>query len=263
MGTLIEKYKKILICENEINECNGILEKLKENNFNVTVSPKDGEEVLKYINERHPSIVICDAHMPNKDAILVMRQAMKYSSDTPKFIIITSSGSIELERVLFSEGANYLVLRPYTTDSLINAIKVVSKQIKDVNKPPTKEHTLEEKITNIIHRIGVPAHIKGYHYLRKGIMLCVENSSILKSVTKELYPAIAEYFKSTPSRVERAIRHAIEVAWDRGDIEILNSYFGYTIHNGRGKPTNSEFIAMISDKIKLERNSSVVMNIAI
>ena len=253
--------KKILVCKNCIEECNGLLENLKDIGFNVIISPRDGDEIVKYINEKHPLVVVCEALMPNKDAIAVMKKFKDYE-DSPKFIVISSSNNMFLERELMDGGASYLVLKPFSVSSLINIIEKVTKKIKDISTPKNKEHTLEEKITNMIHQIGVPAHIKGYHYLRKGIMLCVENDSMLSSVTKALYPEIAKFFQTTPSRVERAIRHAIEVAWDRGDIEVLNSYFGYTIHNGRGKPTNSEFIAMISDKIKLERNS-LKINIAI
>ena len=115
---------------------------------------------------------------------------------------------------------------------------------------------LEVKVTEMLHQIGVPAHIKGYHYLRNSIIRSVENPDIINAVTKQLYPAVAKNFSTTSSRVERAIRHAIEVAWDRGDVDVLNSYFGYTIHNGRGKPTNSEFIAMISDKLRLQVKSA-------
>lgn len=115
---------------------------------------------------------------------------------------------------------------------------------------------IEFKVTEILHQIGVPAHIKGYHYLRDSIVMSVENPDIINAVTKQLYPSVAKRFSTTASRVERAIRHAIEVAWDRGDVDILNSYFGYTIHNGRGKPTNSEFIAMISDKLRLQMKSA-------
>jgi two-component system response regulator (stage 0 sporulation protein A) len=120
-----------------------------------------------------------------------------------------------------------------------------------------KEHDLEKDVTDIIHEIGVPAHIKGYHYLRDSIIMSVERPEIINAVTKQLYPAVAKKYDTTSSRVERAIRHAIEVAWDRGDIDVLNSYFGYTIHNDRGKPTNSEFIAMISDRLRLQiKNAS-------
>ena len=253
--------KKILICKNCVEECNDFLDKLKQNGFNVIISPRDGDEIVKYINEKHPMVVVCEAFMPNKDAIGVMKKFQDYENP-PKFIVISSSNNMFLERELMENGASYLVLKPFSASSIINIINNVIKKIKEVEKPQAKEHTLEETVTNMIHQIGVPAHIKGYHYLRKGIILCVEDDSMLSFVTKVLYPEIAKFFHTTPSRVERAIRHAIEVAWDRGDIEILNSYFGYTIHNGRGKPTNSEFIAMIADKIKLERNC-LKMNIAI
>ena len=260
----MENKKKILICkslfENK-NEGNKILEILKKNEFLVTVSPRDGDEFLKYINEKHPNVVVCEAFMPNKDAIAVMKKLQNYDAP-PKFIVICSSNNMFLERELMENGASYIVLKPFLTENLINIILNITKNTNSLDTSSKKEHTLEEKVTNIIHTIGVPAHIKGYHYLRKGIMLCVEDSSMLNFITKVLYPEIAKFFKTTPSRVERAIRHAIEVAWDRGNIEILNSYFGYTIDSNKGKPTNSEFIAMIADKIKLEQNC-MKMNIAI
>lgn len=253
--------KNILICKNCIEECSGLFEALNDKDFKVMVANRDGDEIVRYIKEKQPIVVVCEAFMPNQDAIAVMKKFQNYKN-APKFIIISSSNNMFLEREIMESGASYLVLKPFSVSSLVDVIDKVTKKFKEDIPVNQKEFTLEEKITNMIHQIGVPAHIKGYHYLRKGIMLCVENSSMLSSVTKSLYPAIAKFFQTTPSRVERAIRHAIEVAWDRGDIEVLNSYFGYTIHNGRGKPTNSEFIAMISDKIKLEQNS-LKMNIAI
>ena len=146
--------------------------------------------------------------------------------------------------------------------NLIRKINEINKNIKIIiiltneNKKEYVERNLETDVTNMIHEIGVPAHIKGYHYLRDAIMMAVEDMNMLNSITKILYPTIAKNHQTTPSRVERAIRHAIEVAWDRGDVDILNSYFGYTIHTSRGKPTNSEFIAMISDKLRLEMKSA-------
>ena len=253
--------KRILICKTCIEECTGLLETLKQKGFKVFLSERDGDEILKYINEKQPSVVVCEAFMPNKDAIGVMNKLKSYSN-APKIIVISSSSNMELERQLIQKGASYLILKPFKIDTIVDTIENVTKSVKEFEVTSQKEHTLEEKVTEMIHQIGVPAHIKGYHYLRKGIMLCVEDSSMLSFVTKVLYPEIAKFFQTTPSRVERAIRHAIEVAWDRGDIEILNSYFGYTIHNARGKPTNSEFIAMIADKIKLEQNY-LKMNIAI
>ena len=129
-------------------------------------------------------------------------------------------------------------------------------ELTEIKKLVKSDNSLEITITNILHEIGVPAHIKGYHYLRESIILSVNNPEIINSITKQLYPTVAKKFTTTSSRVERAIRHAIEVAWDRGDIDVLNSYFGYTIHNERGKPTNSEFIAMIADKLRLNLKAS-------
>lgn len=159
------------------------------------------------------------------------------------------------------DGAVYYFLRPFDIEVLAERIVQFSgrkrgdnvTRITDARRGPG----LEVVITDIIHQIGVPAHIKGYHYLREAIMMAVNDPDIINSVTKQLYPAVAKHFSTTSSRVERAIRHAIEVAWDRGDVDTLNSYFGYTIHNLRGKPTNSEFIAMIADKMRLDKRQRV------
>jgi two-component system response regulator (stage 0 sporulation protein A) len=154
-------------------------------------------------------------------------------------------------------GAEMCILKPYDQGSLCNHVRDVLRNRLRLTLPSFSENIeepdIETQVTKIIHQIGVPAHIKGYHYVRAAIILSVENSDMINAVTKLLYPTVAEKYETTPSRVERAIRHAIEVAWDRGDLDVLNSYFGYTIHNSRGKPTNSEFVAMISDKLRLEQ----------
>lgn len=164
-----------------------------------------------------------------------------------------------------SAGASYFLLKPLNYSDIIEKILHItyrtslSGNSSHQNGYPlhiSDSSNIEIRITQILHQIGVPAHIKGYHYLRSSIMMSIENPDIINSVTKQLYPSVAKNFETTPSRVERAIRHAIEVAWDRGDIDVLNSYFGYTIHNSRGKPTNSEFIAMISDKLRLQLKSA-------
>ncbi len=154
-------------------------------------------------------------------------------------------------------GADYYFLKPFDTDEMAERIlSLCSKKrvesIRSAKPAVTASGSLEMRVTEIIHQIGVPAHIKGYQYLRDAILMAIEDDDIINAVTKRLYPAVAKKHSTTSSRVERAIRHAIEVAWDRGDVDVLNSYFGYTIHNGRGKPTNSEFIAMISDKFRLQ-----------
>ena len=162
-----------------------------------------------------------------------------------------------------SAGASYFVLKPFEPKDLCERIlQLYNSNVCDMNSGNviisslSQQPSLEVQVTEILHQIGVPAHIKGYHYLRDSIIMSVENPEIINAVTKQLYPSVAKRYETTSSRVERAIRHAIEVAWDRGDVDILNSYFGYTIHNSRGKPTNSEFIAMISDKLRLQMKSA-------
>ena len=248
---------KILICKNCIEECHDLMKQLENNSFNVIVAPRDGNAIISYIKEQDPTIVICEAFMPNNDAINIM-QEFKDVKNKPKFIIVSSSNNTFLEREIMKNGASYFILKPFSTSSLISIIKTVINTAPPKRSPIKVESSLEEQVTKMIHQIGVPAHIKGYHYLRKGIIFCVEDNEMINSVTKTLYPSIAKSFHTTPSRVERAIRHAIEVAWDRGDVDVLNSYFGYTIHNGRGKPTNSEFMAMLSDKIKLQLHSDKI-----
>ena len=153
-------------------------------------------------------------------------------------------------------GADVCLLKPFDTTSLVShvssLIRINSKAQDGVKTTATASHDMEAQVTKIIHQIGVPAHIKGYQYLRTAILMTIEDNDIINSVTKILYPAVAKKYQTTTSRVERAIRHAIEVAWDRGDVDTLNSYFGYTIQNNRGKPTNSEFIAMIADNLRLK-----------
>ncbi len=258
---------RIIICKSCIESCEGLIPLLKDHNFDITASPKNGNSLIEYIKKQQPSVVICDAFMQNKDAITVMSeikelQEINQIECSPRFIIVTQHSSNSfLEEQIMNNGASYLMFKPFSTESLVkitinlmNSPKTKSKNHKD------HEYNIEEEITKMIQEIGVPAHIKGYSYIRTGIIYCVENNSVLGSVTKILYPRIAAAYDTTPSRVERAIRHAIEVAWDRGDIEILNSYFGYTIKGSKGKPTNSEFIAMLADKIKLQHKS---MNLSI
>ena len=245
-------YKScIIICKSCVNSN---LLKLLERNFKLTIAPRDGNDIIKCIKNEKPSIVICEAFMPNGDAIEVM-QKVNELEDKPKFIVVTSSDNYFLESEIMRSGASYLMVKPFSAKALVKRIRNLNSNLKTKKKNNNNEVTLEGRITKMIQEIGIPAHIKGYHYIRTGIFFCVKNDSLLSSVTKILYPKIAKFYNSTPSRVERAIRHAIEVAWDRGDVEVLNSYFGYTINGNKGKPTNSEFIAMLSDKIKLEHET--------
>lgn len=220
---------------------------------------KDGYTVLEEIKNQKPDVVIIDMFMTRIDAIGVLKSFDKsQSSVNPIFIVASSFDSDVLQKEIMGCGGSYFVLKPYNTQSLAVSISELYKMRKTNIKPfPNSLNTdstcsMEVKVTEILHQIGVPAHIKGYHYLRDSIIMSVETPDIINAVTKRLYPSVAKKYETTSSRVERAIRHAIEVAWDRGDVDILNSYFGYTIHNSRGKPTNSEFIAMISDKLRLQ-----------
>ncbi len=227
--------------------------------YDTLYAPKDGKIVSDLIREHQPDVVLMEAFMPHKDAVVVMKEIALYTSLTPPiFMIVSSFGTSTLERELTSAGAAYYFLRPVEAEIVVERIIEITENRKKVqwttmtHRQGKPQADLQVLVTEIIHQIGVPAHIKGYHYLRDSIIFAIEQPEIINSVTKQLYPDVAKKNHTTPSRVERAIRHALEVAWDRGDVDILTSYFGYTIHNGRGKPTNSEFIAMISDKLRLK-----------
>ncbi|MBQ3929013.1 MAG: sporulation transcription factor Spo0A [Clostridia bacterium] len=252
---------KILIAEDAAEFGSGAEDIFVENGFQARFCEKDGSKVIDNIREFEPDIVLIDMFMSNLDGVGVMK-AIKKNSDgnKPVFVIISGFNSSVLEREAMSAGAAYYVIKPFRTADLLERISDLMtcciNSGNDNDKIYNVDSDLEITITDILHQIGVPAHIKGYHYLRDSIIMAVKQPEIINAVTKELYPSVAKKYETTSSRVERAIRHAIEVAWDRGDVDILNSYFGYTIHNGRGKPTNSEFIAMISDRLRLHNKRS-------
>ena len=228
----------------------------KSQGISVNFCVKNGGVLIDKIAEIQPDIVVMDMFMSETDAIGVLKN-FSNSPTKPLFIVASLFDNEMFQKEVMSAGSSYFVIKPYSVSSLTLSITQLYKSKKGSPKPmiiqpfEDDESSMEIKVTEILHQIGVPAHIKGYHYLRDSIIMCVEIPDIINAVTKRLYPAVAKVYNTTPSRVERAIRHAIEVAWDRGDVDILNSYFGYTINNGRGKPTNSEFIAMISDKLRL------------
>lgn len=259
----MQKRLKILISEECAEFNKETLETFKNNHMELSFLPKDGFKVIEIIENTAPDVVIMDLFMPRIDAIGVINTVKKNNNVLPpRFMVVSNFGRPTLEREILNAGASYFLLKPISCQEIINRIlsatsdKITTSQkitaTPLLNMPQTIDPMLEIKITEILHQIGVPAHIKGYHYLRSSILMAVSTPEIINAVTKQLYPAVAKNFETTPSRVERAIRHAIEVAWDRGDVDVLNSYFGYTIHNSRGKPTNSEFIAMISDKLRLQ-----------
>ena len=255
----MENTTKILIADENSAQRQSLVGELRRAGFvNVEVA-SNGEDALYKIERYHPDVAIIDVWLSKLDGIGVLRNCKKinFGNDkAPSFIVVSmvSNQSIFMEAT--AAGADLCMLKPYNTDSLCAHIASLSKnRASNLVAEPTdadKTPDIETQVTKIIHQIGVPAHIKGYQYLRTAILLTVKDSDIINSVTKILYPSVAKKYQTTTSRVERAIRHAIEVAWDRGDVDTLNSYFGYTIQNNRGKPTNSEFIAMIADNLRLQ-----------
>ena len=225
----------------------------------------NGEEICNIIREKQPDVVILDIIMPKMDGLSVMERCVHSSvlKKIPAFIAVSAVGQERITEDAFNLGAEYYMLKPFDNQMLLNRIKharhlgdrrrkEISRQGKSEEGGCFSQGDLERDVTNVIHEIGVPAHIKGYQYLRDAIILSVNDMEMLNSITKILYPTIAKRHQTTPSRVERAIRHAIEVAWSRGKMDTIDALFGYTVSTGKGKPTNSEFIALIADKIRLE-----------
>ena len=250
---------KILIADENASQRQSLKEILARNGYRFIDEASNGEDALIKISRSHPDVVLIDIWLSKLDGIGVIRnsRSLNFGSDTPpSFIVISmvSNQNIFLEAT--NAGAEMCIMKPYDQLSLCNHIKDVlrarHRENIEVDAAKTDSHDIETQVTKIIHQIGVPAHIKGYQYLRTAILLTIKDSDVINSVTKVLYPSVAKKYQTTTSRVERAIRHAIEVAWDRGDVDTLNSYFGYTIQNNRGKPTNSEFIAMIADNLRLK-----------
>ena len=224
--------------------------------FEVILISKDGAQLLNFLEKDKADVVVMDAFMVNLDALAVLKKLKsdkKY--DDMLLMVVSGVSNQRFEQEILENGADYYFLKPFDTAMMAERIIQMTSWGKDSSAKgialQKSDSDLQVIVSDIMHQIGVPAHIKGYQYLREAIILSVSDNEMMNSVTKLLYPTVAKTFSTTPSRVERAIRHAIEVAWDRGDVDVLNSYFGYTIQSTRGKPTNSEFIAMISDKLKL------------
>ena len=229
---------------------------------NVAVNEADnGSSAFESIRGGQYDIVICDAWLSGIDGITLIRQCRALPSPSPAFILVTQLADHGIFMDANRAGAELCVTKPIDYSGFATQIETICRNrgvvrgFTSSREAPKKAGTpadIESQVTKIIHQIGVPAHIKGYQYLRSAILMTIDDSNIINSVTKVLYPSVAKQYSTTTSRVERAIRHAIEVAGDRGDIDTLNSYFGYTIQNNRGKPTNSEFIAMIADNLRLK-----------
>ena len=270
-GILVNEKIKIVLADDNKDFCQVLKEYLSnEDDIEILGIAKDGIEALDLVKRTQPDLLVLDVIMPHLDGLGVIEKlnAMDIPK-MPKIIVLSAVGQDKITQSAINLGADYYIVKPFDFVIFINRIReLVSNKTAHI-EPKSRVNTdiqmtrsnfvknsgnIETEITNIIHEIGVPAHIKGYLYLREAIKMGIDNVELLGAVTKELYPSIAKKFNTTPSRVERAIRHAIEVAWSRGKVDTINQLFGYTVHNTKGKPTNSEFIAMIADKLRLEHS---------
>lgn len=265
---------KIVLADDNKDFCQVLKEYLSnEDDIEILGIAKDGVEALQLVKEKQPDLLVLDVIMPHLDGLGVIEKLNAMNLEKmPKIIVLSAVGQDKITQTAINLGADYYIVKPFDFVIFINRIRELvlnkpvvpqakaSKQVTELQMSRTNDYqkassgNIEAEITNIIHEIGVPAHIKGYLYLREAIKMVIDNVELLGAVTKELYPSIAKNFNTTPSRVERAIRHAIEVAWSRGKVDTINQLFGYTVHTTKGKPTNSEFIAMIADKLRLEHS---------
>jgi len=252
---------KILIADSGEDFYKLLLERVKsEDDFKLVGKASNGEDAVQMAVELDVDILLIDVVLPKVDGLSVLERLNRMSR-RPSVIITSNFSNEHVVAEAASLGASYFMAKPCDMDALFSRIRQITSRGRPQSESRSthrsqREQSLESLVTEVIHEIGVPAHIKGYQYLREAIILSVNNMEMINAVTKVLYPEVAKTFETTPSRVERAIRHAIEVAWDRGDIEILQKFFGYTVSNIKGKPTNSEFIAMIADRLQLQRKSS-------
>ncbi|MTI94873.1 MAG: sporulation transcription factor Spo0A [Firmicutes bacterium] len=253
----------VVVADDNRELCNLICEFISaQQDIKLLAVANNGLDAVEKVEKHQPDVLILDIIMPHLDGLGVLERLNSNGQYRPRVIVLTAFGQENITQQALRLGADYYVLKPFN-------IEVLIKRIRELQNPAgletaaTREHAdntystekgpdLETQITEMLHEVGVPAHIKGYQYLRVAITLVIEDMSILNSVTKSLYPEIAIRFHTTPNRVERAIRHAIETAWERSDLETINKMFRYTIRNDKGKPTNSEFIALLADKLRLK-----------
>ncbi|MBP3324748.1 MAG: sporulation transcription factor Spo0A [Clostridia bacterium] len=248
----MDKFIKVLVSTDTKDWNEKAAEGAVKRGIELNIIERNGKVLLDNIARLKPDVILMELYMQGMDAFSVINTMKKNFRELPVIIVTAAYATPIIERELLSLGCDFFMLSPFDIEDMENRIIKLIKERNMERKRGDKYPGLKIEVTEILHPIGVPAHIKGYHYLRDSIIMAVEDPEIINAVTKQLYPSVAKTYETTSSRVERAIRHAIEVAWDRGDVDILNSYFGYTIQNTRGKPTNSEFIAMISDKLSLK-----------
>ena len=258
----MDNHTTVIIADNTEEFCNSLTAALKRaDGFQVLGTANDGEQAISMITERKPDILVLDLMLAKKDGLSVLK-AISSMEHKPVTLATSRFVTDYVASAAANLGVRYLMLKPCDMHTLVERLEEIRGGETQRRTTPQRNDTtsIESMVTGIIHEIGVPAHIKGYQYLREAIIIAVNDMDVINAITKVLYPQVAKTFQTTPSRVERAIRHAIEVAWDRGDLDTLQRFFGYTVSNTKGKPTNSEFIALIADKLQLQLKSSQVAN---
>jgi len=245
--------KKVVVADASEEFRHLLVETVNAENDMMTVGDTaDGAELVELCKQRPCDVVVMDMILSTMDGVEVLGQLSELTPK-PRVLVLSSFASGSVADLAAAKGADYFMMKPCKTASVVERLRQMVTASRPGEEPERRGRSLESTVTAIIHEIGVPAHIKGYQYLREAILIAVDDMDVINAVTKVLYPEVAKRFGTTASRVERAIRHAIEVAWDRGDLETLQKYFGYTVSNAKGKPTNSEFIAMIADRLQLQR----------
>lgn len=272
-GIILKEKIKVFIADDNLEFVSTLVNCIgSQEDMEIIGTAKDGLEATEKIASSNPDVCLLDVIMPQLDGIGVLEKLNSTMEKLPLCIMLSAVGQDKITSQAIMTGAQYYIVKPFEMDVLIKRIRDLKKyqpnqmqsylarEIKpsyiEIENKENKEQNLEAMVTNIIHEVGVPAHIKGYQYLRDGIMMVVQDIEVINQITKQLYPELAKKYHTTPSRVERAIRHAIEVAWGRGQLESVENIFGYTVSATKGKPTNSEFIAMIADKLRLEMKSA-------
>ena len=258
----MDNRTSVIIADNSEEFCSSLIAALqKMDGFQIMGTANDGEQAISMVLDRKPDILVLDLMLAKRDGLAVLKAI---SGMDRKPVVLATSGFITeyVASAAANLGVRYLMLKPCDLSAVAERLEEIQKSEPASKFMPRrgKPVSIESMVTSIIHEIGVPAHIKGYQYLREAIIIAVEDMDVINAITKVLYPQVAKTFQTTPSRVERAIRHAIEVAWDWGDLDTLQSFFGYTVSNTKGKPTNSEFIALIADKLQLQLKSDQVAN---
>ena len=253
----MEKRTTVLVADGSEEFCAQLSAALQNGGYQVVGTATDGQSAMEQLRAAAPEVLVLDLMLPKGDGVAVVESVPR--EKRPKLLLLAAFATDYVAGIAASLGADYLMLKPCTAQTVAQRVKAILEADRAAaDRRLNAEPDIETMVTNVIHEIGVPAHIKGYQYLREAIIIAVGDMEVINAITKVLYPQVAKTFCTTPSRVERAIRHAIEVAWDRGDLDTLQRFFGYTVSNTKGKPTNSEFIALIADRLQLQlRNTAL------